>query len=121
MRRPDVWRANVRAPLSVVGSVGLRRRHGRRSGRSLPWGLATAIGRYDDANAFFALSSAFCDRAGAKFYAARTDLSWGRRLAERQARRTLKRLAIFSPRRILPQWATGTGRWSAARQTLSES
>jgi hypothetical protein len=48
-------------------------------------GLATVIGRYDEANAFFAQSSAFCGRVGAKFYAARTDLSWGRMLAERQA------------------------------------
>jgi hypothetical protein len=48
-------------------------------------GLATVIGRYDEANAFFTRSSAFCDRVGAKFYAARTDFSWGRMLAERQA------------------------------------
>ncbi|HEY5228515.1 MAG TPA: hypothetical protein VIJ19_08235, partial [Opitutaceae bacterium] len=48
-------------------------------------GLATVIGRYDEANALFAQSSAFCDKVGAKFYAARTDLSWGRMLAERQA------------------------------------
>jgi hypothetical protein len=47
-------------------------------------GLATVIGRYEEANAFFAQSSAFCDRVGAKFYGARTDLSWGRMLAERQ-------------------------------------
>jgi len=48
-------------------------------------GLATVIGRFDKANAHFAQSSAFCSRVGAKFYAARTDLSWGRMLAERQA------------------------------------
>jgi hypothetical protein len=48
-------------------------------------GLATVIGRYDEANAYFAQCSAFCGRAGAKFYASRTDLSWGRMLAERQA------------------------------------
>jgi class 3 adenylate cyclase/tetratricopeptide (TPR) repeat protein len=46
-------------------------------------GLATVIGRYDEANAYFAQCSAFCGRVGAKFYAARTDLSWGRMLAER--------------------------------------
>ena len=54
-------------------------------------GLATVIGRYDEANAFFAQSSAFCDRVGAKFYAARTDLSWGRMLAERQAPADIER------------------------------
>jgi class 3 adenylate cyclase len=48
-------------------------------------GLATVIGRYDEANAYFAQCSSFCDRVGAKFYAVRTDLSWGRMLAERQA------------------------------------
>jgi tetratricopeptide (TPR) repeat protein len=48
-------------------------------------GLATVIGRYDEANAYFAQCSSFCDRVGAKFYAARTDLSWGRMLTERQA------------------------------------
>ncbi len=48
-------------------------------------GLATVMGRYDEANAYFAQCSAFCGRVGAKFYAARTDLSWGRMLAERQA------------------------------------
>ena len=48
-------------------------------------GLATVIGRYDEANAYFAQCSSFCDRVGAKFFAARTDLSWGRMLTERQA------------------------------------
>jgi class 3 adenylate cyclase len=48
-------------------------------------GLATVMGRYDEANAYFAQCSAFCGRAGAKFYASRTDFSWGRMLAERQA------------------------------------
>jgi hypothetical protein len=48
-------------------------------------GLATVIGRYEEANAFFARSSVLCDRVRVKFYAARTDLSWGRMLAERQA------------------------------------
>ncbi len=67
-------------------------------------GLATVIGRYDEANAFFAQSSAFCDRVGAKFYAARTDLSWGKNAGSNaRARRTSTRLAIFSPRRRLPQ------------------
>ena len=66
-------------------------------------GLATAIGRYDEANAFFADSSAFCDRVGGKFSAARTDFPWERMLTDLEARRRLKGLARSSPRRILPQ------------------
>jgi class 3 adenylate cyclase/tetratricopeptide (TPR) repeat protein len=48
-------------------------------------GLATVLGRYDDANAYFALAAAFSDRVGAKFFAARTGLLWGKMLAERRA------------------------------------
>lgn len=48
-------------------------------------GLATFLGRYDEADAFFAQSAAMSDRMGAKFFAARTDLLWGRMLAERRA------------------------------------
>jgi hypothetical protein len=48
-------------------------------------GLATVLGRYDEAEAYFAQSAAMGDRIGAKFFAARTDLSWGKMLIERQA------------------------------------
>jgi hypothetical protein len=48
-------------------------------------GLATILGRYDEADAYFAQSSAMCDRMGAKFFAARTHLWWGKMLAERMA------------------------------------
>ena len=48
-------------------------------------GLATVVGRYDQAEIYFAQSEAFSDRVGAKFFAARTDLLWGRMLAERRA------------------------------------
>ena len=48
-------------------------------------GLATVLGRYDEADAYFAQARASSDRAGAKFFAARTDLMWGRMLAERHA------------------------------------
>jgi hypothetical protein len=47
-------------------------------------GLATVLGRYDEAQAYFVQSAAMCDRIGARFFAARTDLSWGRMLAERR-------------------------------------
>ena len=48
-------------------------------------GLAAVLGRYDEADAYFAQSAAFCDQVGAKLFAARTNLSWGRMLAEHSA------------------------------------
>jgi ATP/maltotriose-dependent transcriptional regulator MalT len=48
-------------------------------------GLATVLGRYDDADAYFAQAAAFNDRANAKFFAANTNLAWGEMLAERNA------------------------------------
>ncbi len=48
-------------------------------------GLATILGRYEEADAYFAQSSASSDRAGAKFFAAQTDLLWGAMLADRHA------------------------------------
>jgi class 3 adenylate cyclase/tetratricopeptide (TPR) repeat protein len=47
-------------------------------------GLATVLGRYDDAGTYFAQSKTTSDRIGAKFFAARTDLWWGKMLAGRQ-------------------------------------
>jgi class 3 adenylate cyclase len=46
-------------------------------------GPATVLGRYAEANVYFAQSAAFSDRVGAGFFAARTNLLWGRMLAER--------------------------------------
>ena len=46
-------------------------------------GLATVLGRYDEADTYFAQAAASSATAGAKFFAARTDLCWGRMLAER--------------------------------------
>ena len=48
-------------------------------------GLATVLGRYDDADAYFVRAAAMSRDMGAKFSAARTNLSWGRMLAERKA------------------------------------
>ena len=48
-------------------------------------GLATVLGRYDEADAYFTQAAAFSDRVGARFFAARTDLLWGKMLAERGA------------------------------------
>jgi hypothetical protein len=46
-------------------------------------GLATVLGRFEDADRFFATSAAFCARVGAKCFGARTDLNWARMLLER--------------------------------------
>ena len=48
-------------------------------------GLATVLGRYDEADSYFALASAMSDRMGAKFFTAGTNLLWGKMLAARQA------------------------------------
>ena len=47
--------------------------------------LATVLGRYEDAETYFARASAFVERIGAKFDAACNSLSWGRMLIERGA------------------------------------
>jgi tetratricopeptide (TPR) repeat protein len=48
-------------------------------------GLATILGRYEDADAYFSRAAAFNDRANAKYFAANTNLWWGKMLAERNA------------------------------------
>ena len=47
-------------------------------------GLASVLGRYDEADAYFVQSATLSDRIGAKFFAARTDLWWGNMLAKSQ-------------------------------------
>ena len=46
-------------------------------------GLATVLGHYDEADAYFTRAAAFSERCGGKFLGARTHLWWGRMLAER--------------------------------------
>jgi class 3 adenylate cyclase len=48
-------------------------------------GLATVLGRYDEADFYFSQSSATSARMKAKFFAAITDLLWGCMLGQRQA------------------------------------
>ena len=45
--------------------------------------LAAVLGRLVEADAYFSQSALMCERASAKFFAARTDLFWGKMLAER--------------------------------------
>jgi tetratricopeptide (TPR) repeat protein len=47
--------------------------------------LAAVLGRYDEADRYFTQAAAFNDRANAKFFAARTHLSWGKMRAVRDA------------------------------------
>jgi tetratricopeptide (TPR) repeat protein len=47
--------------------------------------LAAVLGRYDQAHTYFTQAAALSLRLGAKFDAARTSLSWGQILAERNA------------------------------------
>ncbi len=48
-------------------------------------GLATVLGRFDDADDYFTRAHAFGRRLGAKFFVARTELLWARMLRERGA------------------------------------
>lgn len=47
-------------------------------------GLASVLGRYDEAESYFDEAAAMNRTMGAKFFSARTDLAWGRMLIERQ-------------------------------------
>jgi hypothetical protein len=46
-------------------------------------GLATVLGRLDEADAYFAHAAAMSEGMGAKFFGARTNLLWGRMLIGR--------------------------------------
>jgi hypothetical protein len=48
-------------------------------------GLAAVLGRYDEADTYFSQAAAFSNRVGAKFFAARANLSWAGMLAKRCA------------------------------------
>jgi tetratricopeptide (TPR) repeat protein len=48
-------------------------------------GLASVLGRFDEAEALFVRANAFNSRANAKFFAARTNLQWGALLAKRRS------------------------------------
>ncbi len=47
--------------------------------------LNAVLGRYDEADRWFAHAAAFNERLRAEFFGARTDLSWGSMLIERAA------------------------------------
>jgi hypothetical protein len=82
-------------------------------------GLATLLGRYDEADAYFAHSAASSERANAKFFAARTTSCGEGCLPRESARGTLRRLMTCSPRPTPPQRPTGTGPSSVEPPPLS--
>jgi hypothetical protein len=48
-------------------------------------GLATVLGRYDEASDYLERSAGLCNQFDAKFFAVRTDLAWGKMLVARDA------------------------------------
>ena len=87
-------------------------------------GLATVLGRFEQAEACFRRSAEVCERIGATFFTARTELLWGRMAARRRgpgdgeaARRRLAR-ARTRHRPWLPDRGTaGRGRARRPRMT----
>ncbi len=102
----SVWLLSIATYADVAIECGDRQRAGPLFNLLAPWvdqlstngggstngpvshflgGLATVLGRYDEAESYFARAAAFNGRAQAKFFAAQTDLLWGRMLVERGA------------------------------------
>ena len=83
-------------------------------------GLAAVLGRYGEADTYFAHAAAVNLRAGAKFFAARTDLSAGAGCSQNGTHPvTPRRLGTFSLRRTSQPWSMGTGPWSDVPPRLS--
>jgi tetratricopeptide (TPR) repeat protein len=53
--------------------------------------LATCLGRYEEAESYFASAMVECERTGTKFFAARTNLLWGMMLGQRRLDDDLER------------------------------
>jgi hypothetical protein len=67
------------------------------------------LDRYDEASGYFTQAAAFNERANAKLFAARTNLSWATMLAERKASGISRKLGACSPRPAPPPRPTGYG------------
>jgi hypothetical protein len=72
-------------------------------------GLSAVLGRYLEADAYFAQSAEFCERVGAASFAAQTDLWWGRMLAARDAPGDAERASEFFSRARTRALAHGYG------------
>lgn len=85
-------------------------------------GLATVLGRLDDADQYFTQSAAMCKRMGARYFGARTDLSWALLLAQRAAAGDLDQARTLLARAIDAATVHGYGtverRAVAARERL---
>jgi hypothetical protein len=85
-------------------------------------GLAAILGRLDEAEAYFARSAQWSSRTGAKFFAARTELSWGTMLAGRRAPGDIERASELLTRAhtaaTAEGYATVERRAAAALQLL---
>ena len=80
-------------------------------------GLATVLGRYDEADAYFAQSAISSARAQAKFFSARTHLLWGKMLAERRGPGDVDKARELLTTAHTSQSPMATERSSAARRT----
>ena len=109
MRGPPIRRAAFRPARAVGLPVVL---HGAATAEGpvshFLGGLAAVLGRYDEADAYFSQAAAFNERMGAKFFAARTDLSWARLLAERNTPADIDKARALSPTHRQPPQPTGT-------------
>jgi len=102
----SVWLVSMTTYANVAIECGDRRTAGHLSALLAPWsdqlstngggstngpvshflgGLATVLGRYDEADSYFARATAFNRRMQARFFTAQTDLLWGRMLTQRGA------------------------------------
>ena len=72
-------------------------------------GLATILGRYEDAERFFTLASSFATRYDARFFGAQTDLLWGQMLAQRGPSIEEQRVREFLDRALSVVRAHGYG------------
>ena len=79
--------------------------------------LAAVLGRYDEADSYFTEAAAMNERMGAKYFAARTDLQWGKMLAERQTPGDAKKA-----RELLTKAQTAAaanGYWTVERRAMA--
>ncbi len=72
-------------------------------------GLCAVLGRYGEADAYFAQAADFCERFGTRCFAAQTDLWWGRMLAESNPAGDADRARLFLSRAHAIALAHGYG------------
>ena len=72
-------------------------------------GLASVLRRYDQADAYFAQSAASSERADAKYFGARTNLLWGKMLADRRGTGDIEKAQDLLTKAHLSGAANGYG------------